>query len=70
MKQLRLVDTSLQCLAGEMPKAPARDPETAESLHQYCQLFRLKYGDYPDAGRQLEALNRHKWPEDYGRRRR
>jgi hypothetical protein len=41
------------------PKAKPRDPETAESLHEWCKLYQVSYGQHPDARDQLKELDRH-----------
>jgi len=41
------------------PKAPPRDPESAETLHEWCQLFLARNGHYPDARMQSKALDDH-----------
>jgi hypothetical protein len=65
MKQLTLAEG---VVAGT-PKAPPRDPDIAEDLHEYCQLFRAKYGRYPKGREQVQAMERHGWGEPGARAR-
>ena len=53
------------------PKAKPRDPDTAESLHEWCNLFEVKYGQHPDAREQIEGIDKHpEWEDGYARAKR